>query len=506
MDATAGAGGSTAGAGGSAGESRDPDPVEVDLTGLVATSGSHLVLTRKMSSGEVARELVVVDIASGEVHDANPQRGVIAYPMPSPDGKTFVFSGANAASDMHLFIARFTADGFVPARLVSGFVGRPANYSGYTWTADGRFVGLARGSNLIDRGVDLVDTWMGARHASIDGANLSSARITIAPAGLWFYYWFQSADEHRFGHARITADGTSAPIELPQGAGVPTFSPGGSRLFYRFRADPDEPARLFHTELPGTPSEVPAQVDGHTAPYLVAVEQDGQHVLVTYTNMADRQVLFRIAVDGSQEPLLLSDPARSLFGGPTSPVDGSVLLLLYADDSSQQLELADPRGGQPPLLLRELPDRQSARVQSGSLSRHVYYVVGDELHLVHVDGDGRFVDTRVSEPGESDFSCLSFVTPRPPAGKLVFGNRGTGEMVLLDLAGGSPSRITTIAPGSGGLLQCPEWSPDGEAFAFVERNGQDNGVYLVRWGEAGPEAPVLVHEQTGIVDIAMTLP
>ena len=478
---------------------RDPQPVDIDLTGLVDTSGRHLVF-RGMALGE----LTLVDLESGQVHALDPSGAAAAYTMRSPRGDSLLFAGANAASDENLHLIRFTADGFVPARLVDGFAGMPGNHyrSGFTltgyvgWSADARFVGLERGSNLIGDGVDIVDTFRYRRHFSAGEPLDDSALVVFARQGLWFHYWLRADGQPaRHAYARLTEQGASAPVHMPEHASLQLFDPAGQRLFY-ITSDPVlDRRRAFVRDLEdGTDVELQSAVTGpQRFSSLLGIEADGRHVRALYSDGAGTVTMRRLAADGSVGSALsdLSRPLRT----QVAPRDGNVVLYEYLD-AMRELEATDASGQTRAELGQSDP---ALSFELGPLgNRHVYYTLANsELHAIGIDDGGAIRDSLVSMPGEGGVSvCRSYDGPEPGEGRMAFTESEGGSLVLLDTRGGAVTRAAKLLPQNGGRLACPVWSPDGDALAYQEHGATPTTVSLVRWPADGPQAPQPIFERS----------
>jgi hypothetical protein len=485
----------------------DPPPVSVDRAGLIETSGKHIVYSSYVPPEQYARNLHALDLESGDVHDLNPDRNDIIYTESSPDGHVFTFGSSNAARDDHLWLVRMLDDGLVPARLVAGFEDRPGNHYLSGYLGDGRFAVYDRGSNLIPNGVDVVDTWSNTLHWSIDtelGEAISHS--TVAPSGLWLHYSLGVA-ALRDGFARITADGATT-FELPIGTGLVYFGGDGNRAVYTVFDTPTGAIRLFVHDLPGEASEIDAVVVGATFSWLEGLTPDAQHALVYYESSAGLMQLRRIALDGSSDPVLLSDPARSLTRRVAAR-DGSATVLIYEDASGQALEIMIGDDHATVIAIAALPphDQVPAGAAPAGDAGFWYWLGSTELHAIALEG-GELVAAQINAAGEQLAPCGNSYpgTVPAPVHRHVFSDGAAGTLVLLDSSALLPARMATLMPAHGGQLGCPTWSPAGDSFGFVEHTDSTSYVYLVSWNDEGPSAPMLIHELEGVAELAIVRP
>src|SRR5262245_190355 len=105
-------GGSGAGSGGQP-AADDPVPVEPDLSGLVKTS-AEWVLFAEYPGSVVPYQLYLLDVVTNTQHLTNPGGPDLSYTSWSPDGKVFMLSSGDAASDKSLRVIRLSDAGFVP--------------------------------------------------------------------------------------------------------------------------------------------------------------------------------------------------------------------------------------------------------------------------------------------------------------------------------------------------------------------------------------------------------
>ena len=106
----------------------------------------------------------------------------------------------------------------------------------------------------------------------------------------------------------------------------------------------------------------------------------------------------------------------------------------------------------------------------------------------------------MGEAGEAGFGCIDDFWQKelqPPADKLVYSVTNTLGLVLVDLSTAAARRVATLLPRPGYALSCPIWNASGRAFAYtestVEPSAEPTAIHLVRWDDAGPSAPELVH-------------
>ena len=373
-----------------------PGPVAIDLTGLLPTSGQHIVYAGDASSSASDSVLVAVDLVSGTQHNLNPGRANHYHKMVSPDRQTLLFSNVWAGGDRSLHVVRFTAQGVVPAKLVSGYEGFPGtqetvlyfNSHRTNWSEDNRFVGLWR-NNSDDDSVDVVDTRSGRLQGALRGQLAKGAYIALAPRGPFFNYVFLEGMEGRMersGYARITAQGISMPVDI---AGqLIDFSPDGARLFTFVSSGEPPNERVdrvsVHELATGKETEIATSVDGEQLTYISLLEPDGRHLHGYYEDAAGKHVVRRIATDGSTPPAPLSDPALGVPSNIIISRDGSIALHFYAPDPSRmRYDVTDAAGtkrrnlGRAPgaatggggRLVRDRADRERPRVLRRSEGR-----------------------------------------------------------------------------------------------------------------------------------------
>ena len=67
-------------------------------------------------------------------------------------------------------------------------------------------------------------------------------------------------------------------------------------------------------------------------------------------------------------------------------------------------------------------------------------------------------------------------------------------------------KVATIVvprPPNYAPLECPVWSPSGDALAYVDTRVDSSTIYLVRWSEQGPEEPMPILELDGYARLEM---
>jgi hypothetical protein len=105
------AGPTGAGDGGDPPSALDPAPFAVELSGLIETSGHQLVFTQQGVNEVIARQLTLLDLATGATVDLNPERKFAAFFEASPDQRTLVFSGLDGSAENNLHLVRLDERG-----------------------------------------------------------------------------------------------------------------------------------------------------------------------------------------------------------------------------------------------------------------------------------------------------------------------------------------------------------------------------------------------------------
>jgi hypothetical protein len=492
----------------------DSGAPDADLTGLIHTSGSHVVFTSQPIADfrkYPPSSLLALDLQSGEAHDLGAG-GALSYTAASSDQSMLFCSGANAASDSNLFIVRLTDQGVVPATPISGFGGRPGNEYLRAWTGDSRYALFVRGSNLIGDGVDVVDTRTNSLLWYADtGLSDQSAGITVAPTGPWFAYWLGTMKREPWV-ARIERTGVTT-MKLPADANAGMFDETGTRLAYSTYDSATKIQKLFIMELGGATQPL-GDVGGYAFASIEAFLPGTDRVLVSVQASSTDHFTLESLSTGSGAPMVISDKTRTPSWRVPS-TDFSSFLILYTSASSQDLELVDPTGAAPALPIASYPADAALVIAAVDAQRFSYTVNADrtlatnaELHIVQRDGSGGVLNSQLNMPAEIALGCSDSNHPKPPASKLVFMDLKTFALNLIDLSGKTPKRVATLAPSLAGATQvfCPQWGPKGDAFAYSELSATTSRIRLVRWGSGAPEAPKDVYDTAAAVEVVVARP
>jgi hypothetical protein len=484
----------------------------VDLTGLIATSGSQLVFSSQPVADfrdYPASQLNALDLKNGKKYDLG--KAELSYSYVSNDESMLFVGGANAASDSNLFIVRLTDSGIVPATPISGFAGRPGNEYLRAWSGDNRYAFFVRGSNIIGDGLDVVDTRTNSLLWSADtGLDDETASIEVAPKGTWFAYWLgttkRTASIAHIEHDRVSS--TALPIE---GYSF-VFDAQGTHLAY---PDVDVDAgvtKLFVQTLGGAAVQI-GEADGYASGFIDSFTPDGRVLVLVWNDAADEvPVIESFPIQGG-DPVIIGDgTGNAPWRVPSTHF--SVMLFAYTTPDSLELAFVDPAGKAPNVPVASYPADAQPSIRAIDDKRFVYTIttgaVGTsdtELHLVQLDADAKVVDARFDKQDDAVADCTDTLS-HSPADKLVYIERNTHALTLVDLRGDTPQRVATLAPSLDGAKEvfCPTWGPNGDAFAYTELSATSSRIRLVRWGDGDPEAPQDVYEADEAVEIKVVRP
>jgi hypothetical protein len=454
----------------------------------------------------------VLDLATGAVHEGNPQGTGVYLASWSPDGRSFVFGSTPApGGTASTMLLRLLGDGFIPARPVGSMQNVGALDA--DWTADSRFVSIPR-AFTGGRGVEIIDTATLASAGIV--ASPPNGRLQFAPTGSSFLYTVDGSPP-AYAWGQVTAAGITpaAPEPFPAGTVTPRFSADG-RLFYALPPT----GRLYYRDLPGPAAPVPTPEPGGDAD--AVPEPSGESVLAnTLQGQPLMWAVRRFYVDPTKPPVMVSDPQRvtrdlmALNESTTWPArisaDGALYLLGYQRSSDEQsIELVEARTLTRFLLASGL-GRDLRHPDWGATfwGRHLLYVNEEErlstlqtFHAATIEA-GQLVDTAIGMDGALCLTDGSQPPRRPgPSDKLVYLTPYR-TLELVDLRKARAEKVATIKPTLDDFahLECPVWSRDGQAFAYLEWLGPGtvmNRIFVVSWGDAGPGQPRLVHESSGL--------
>lgn len=489
--------GGSAGTGGSVGTGGssafvDPPAAEPDMTGLVTTSAKWILVTGNTSAA-IGSSLDFIDLESGMHYPVNSTKQPIAYGYWSPDQKSFVFSGADGASDKSLSIVRLTRNGFVPARLVSGYEGTLGAFSLLKWDETSRFFVAAR-SGSMSSGVEVVDAVLGKRLGHVDFQ--PSFSYNFAPKGLYFGWLHGDATAYDSGLARVVKDGISAPTALPAGAYTPQFSNDGARAFFGRKEGEPNVVREYYLDLPdATPKELKLLAEGEKLNGAASPGPTADSVLAYVQKTDGDRQFVRAFVDGRPR-VALSDPSKKVRFAFSSN-DQNIHAVDY--ETSLEIVRAEPYARLPLPGLNEMD--ASNYWTAGIVGQHVYHQVAGRLYVASIDAAGALQDVAVGAPGESVSVCEFYISHEPTT-KLAYRTEkdGLNQVVVVDLAASPPAvlaRVTASAPGNG--LYCPDFSLDESSMVVSETGGASKmgKLYGVKWTSGVASQPEVLLEAEG---------
>jgi len=479
--ATGGAG--TAGA--ATGATDDPDPVEPNLSGLVPTSSQWVLYENPPTNGaSFSSDIELLDIASNQVHPANPGNPYDVIARLSPDGRSYFFSDLVGNR-----IIRLEPTGYVPAHALEGFVTVGGGLRVVSWSFDSRFALLQSTNNTAE----IADMRLGTRVAT---GNVTAGAGAFAPAGYAYYYGSTNTPMSAPRYARVTQSGSTEPAQLPPDARSMAFDTSGRRLFYALGNDQDG-YKLFSLSVAnGQVAEITfvqagEWFDGRT---IISTPNDSVIVTVRVTGTTQR-LLRRVFLDGT--------PAASVFSNPGASqqitfqsADANLMFVQYADDSLELIR-AEPYARR--AIAGSFPV-QSDGSRYGIVGNHAYYVASDStVHVADIDGAGQLRDANVSPFGQTTVPCTNYYdyTPQQKLAVLVGGG---SEVEFFDLTQTPPVLIGTFTPSADGYkVTCPSWGDLDTALFLTESNGTLEKQYVTRWKGAGIEAPQPLPQPVGKV-------
>lgn len=131
------------------------------MTGLVPTSSQWVLYENPPTNGAVySSDIELLDIASNEVHPANPGNLYDVLGELSPDGRSYFFS--DIVRNVNNRIIRLEPTGFVPAHPLEGFAAVGGGLRVLSWSNDSRFALLSSGAGSVE----VADMRLGTRVAT----------------------------------------------------------------------------------------------------------------------------------------------------------------------------------------------------------------------------------------------------------------------------------------------------------------------------------------------------
>jgi hypothetical protein len=492
----------------------------IDRTGLVPGSGRYLVFYEVHPELGAPYKVQVLDLASGTVHAGNPHGTQVGLASWSPDGRSFVFGSTPGPENVGgTMLLRLLDDGFIPAQPIGTFQGVAANSA--DWTADGRFVSIPR-PFPGGRGVEIVDAITLTSLGKI-ASPPTDGRLQFAPQGSFFLYT-DGMSPPGYAAGQITAGGIvpSSPEPLPARTQSPTFSANGLRLFYTAIPESHE----YYRELPGSAVPISTTITpgadgvGPTIP-----EPSGESILALSNIGGSPDAVRRFYLDPAKPPVVIGDPGRHprpfFTPGERDPSparispDGSLYLLGYEqnDTDNQSIELVAAST----LARFTLASGEASRLKHADWGAtfwgsHLLYVFTEplalpKLHAATIEG-GKLVDTAVDSSDTADVLCLTDDDGRKPGPQDRLAYLGPYRTIeLIDLRKAKAEDVATIKPTMSDFanLDCPLWSRDGKAFAYVEWMAPpvQTRIFVVSWSDGGPSQPRLVHESSGGIPVKL---
>lgn len=480
----------------------------------IPTSGSHAVLLSGLVDDVAPRQLIALDLESGETH-LLAENDALSFTLVSPDGGAILFGGDERATKDNFFVARVDDEGVVPGAAITGADGDVGDRSVLGWSESGQFALLARTSMVNEHGIDLIDTRAGRQHWTAESDVTSSKAGTFAPRGYWFNYVI-SGHGASSGVARITGAGIERIEGLDLSNSMVTYGPSGTRIAY-IRDGATGPLTYYRDlEIGAEPEEILISTDPALAGvYPLAFSGDDDHLLVHTLTASGDPALRRVDLEsGMATEITLPERAYIASRGENA----SGLLGVKMDNAAAQDELwlIDPLGEHEPAMIETLmrdgvgSALEGTQIGAAGSSHYFYVHQFRDLTFVARASDGSVASSVVSEPEEEGFLCLPQALDKAAddADRVAF-IVGFEALVILDLSQPLAERVARIEPQHGGYLSCPAWNAERTALAFVEHVEADSSsfVYTVQWPQAGvPAQPELVYESERVETLILYSP
>ena len=158
----------------------------------------------------------------------------------------------------------------------------------------------------------------------------------------------------------------------------------------------------------------------------------------------------------------------------TPGVNGKIAYSLSDSSSQSSIHLIDPDGSHDTLLVAD--GIGGGFDASGTTMSYVTYFQGNgnSLHVIHTDGTGDVTIASRSGNANIGFSALS-----PDASRVAY-SAYDNSVYDLWISGVDGSNPTNLTGGQYGLIQWPQFSPDGTTLSFTGANGpMSQQIFLV---------------------------
>jgi Tol biopolymer transport system component len=482
------------GAGGDAGSTK-PDPRE-DLTGLIPTSGSHIVFQATDGSQSAVGHLFALDLESKQKHELFESGGYVETEV-SEDGTSLIYGNPNGITFLNLYLARFTDHGILPGERLTDATTRPGNFRHIGWLSGGRFALFEHRGSL--HGIDIYDTWTRKLHWSKAEEPSDGAYARLSENGQWFTYYLQPDGPTFLG--QITENGVESQA-LPATSGAWVFDRSGTVLaYYDAGSAPDQ----FHVDLQALPGQAVriGSLAGVDFMGLASISPDRSKVYGYRVFLDGASDIF--SLDSGGKLTVLSDPTRNTYWREAS-LDGKTIQFLYETDTdpSKELVLADALGAQPAVSVATgsiLPHQLRRRYYSYELN------MSSEYWLARRTDDNALINVRVSEPGERNFFCDTYAFPKSPEDRFAVMDGPTSRIILVDMSTDPPRRVVSYESAQGYKNSCPQWSPRRDSFAYAEYSEQGSRVHMVSWGKGAAPASAVIYEGPEVIsNVIVTRP
>jgi hypothetical protein len=468
----------------------------------IPTSGSHAVLLSGFVDDVAPRQLIALDLESGDTH-LLAENDALSFAHVSPDRSTILFGGDERATKDNFFIARVDDDGVVPGAAVTGADGDVGDRSVLGWSDSGQFALLARTSMVNEHAIDLIDTRAGRQHWTAESDVTSIKDGTFAPRGYWFSYAI-SGHNGSSGVARITSTGIEPIEDLMLNNAITTYSPSGSRIAY-VRDGGTGPLTYYRDLKAGAePVEILISADPALAGvYPLAFSGDDDHLLVHTLTASGDPSLRRVDLESGMATEITL-PERAYIASQGANASGLLGVKMDNAAAQDELWLVDPLGEREPALIETLmrdgagPALEGVQLGAAGSSHYFYVQHFRDLTFVARASDGSIASSVVSGPEDEGFGCLPLIFDGAyDSDRVAFIVSFGDALVIVDLSQPLAERVARVEPRHGGHLSCPAWNAERTALAFVEQVEADSRsfLYTVQWPEAGvPAQPELIYE------------
>jgi hypothetical protein len=453
----------------------DPPPLEASRAGEVRVPSSRVLMEWKERSYPGA--LTVYNLDTGDAHAAG--RGDF-YEVVSAQGSVLLLSGANAAASGALRMVRMTAGGFAPETPVAGYENVSGNFYDEGHLEDTRFQLFARrtGGTGMTMSIEVVDTALGRRHGAVDDPFGADQSATAALHGYYFTAVFTKMENQQrsqaWGWAKVTAQGVTPLVYLPDDTTSAVFSGDGRYLFYArgapfVQGQPTQPRELRVLRLPNrVRDEPPLATDLSFDGMLVPGEGDSIYARATSAD-AKTQVWYQI--DPRGQVSALTDATRF---ANTIALSGDLGVVSYKSDTdaaSTERVLVQRSSGTTRSLAITTSD-QAAQSRVRLTAHHALYTDAGALHAVGFEG-AEARDVVLADAAElNGTSCVAV------DGELLTFNAKDG-FVFVSLAEATAKRILKLTTPAAGTQQCLRRHPSKPLFLYNEVTPSDVTLWTV---------------------------